>query len=70
MVIHQGKYYTIFDASPSPGARVGFAVAANEVTESDEIILMQGPIRKARAARDQVMWDPGISGIRRGEEAA
>lgn len=39
------KYYTIFDASPA-GPRVGFGVAASEVSESDEIILMQAPIRK------------------------
>lgn len=38
------KYYTIFEASAAP--RVGFGVAANEVSESDEIILMQSPIRK------------------------
>lgn len=41
------KYYTIFDASPASGPRVGFGVAASEVSESDEIILMQSSIRKA-----------------------
>ena len=56
----QGKYYTIFEASAAP--RVGFGVAANEVSESDEIILMQSPIRKAPRVKH---WDLGIE---RGEE--
>jgi hypothetical protein len=41
---------------------VGFGVAANEVSESDEIILLQSPIRKAGAEGETL--GPGKSGNR------
>ena len=45
MTKHQGKYYTIFDAETP---RLGFAMALSEVSESDEIILMQSAIKRQR----------------------